>query len=499
MAKWFDRLIGKENNKRRKNTSFLRNIVGGSVYKISDVRNNTSLADIHTQIDTMRAMANDSQIATALNYYATDATVPNSDGRIIWATARDASNSEVADIINALIDKWQINKYARDHILELATVGNLYIPTTNLYRKESDSRSQEKVALDSNTLFNDDFDIVCCYKIPPETVIHLWSQGQPQGYIIDPEDDFSDTTYVRHPESSIIHFTLGGLLGDYTIAGKTKDGSTIEYDIQFADPMMGQAVQPTQTLNLLEDALLLASMARVVKFINVECGNAEDNEIRDILQQVKDAIEQQLSLNTNTGDAQSFVNPQSPNNLIYLPRVNQQDAISITDLNMGESSESDNKLLDYYQNKKLSVLGIPKEAMNYNSAEGLGGAGSVMSQRSALYANCLQRLQNAYIQGWRDAINTYFVQKQLSGFVDTFDLHMTPIITELATVQFEKRDAALSQATTLADLMKALGITDASEYKSAITELLSEVLPNTSSKVNRWRVDIPAEDEGGMM
>ena len=497
MAKWFDKLI-KRNNKKK--SSFLRGIIGGSLYKMSDIRGNTSLADIHTRIDTMRALANDSQISTALNYYATDATVPNSDGKIIWATSRDDKSSEVADIINALFDRWQVNKYARDHILELATVGNLYIPTTELYKKESASRSQEKVAIDNNTLYNPEFDIVCCYKIPPESVVHLWNQGQPQGYILDPEDDFADTQYIRYPESSIIHFSLGGLLGDYTIGAKTSTGESIEFDIQFAEPMLGQAVQPTQTLNLLEDALLLASMTRVVKFVNVECGNAEDNEIRDILQQVKDAIEQQLALNTNTGDAQSFVNPQSPNNLIYLPRVNQQDAISITDLNMAESSESDNKLLEYYQNKKLSVLGIPKEAMNYNSAEGLGGAGSVMSQRSALYANCLQRLQNAYIQGWREAINTYFEQKQLSGFIDKFDLHMSPILTEMSSVQFEKRDAALGQASTIIDILKALGVTDKDNYKGAVTELLSDVLPTTSADVKSWKVDVKAtENEGGMM
>lgn len=499
MGKWYDKFITKQKNKRK--TSFIRNIIGGSIYKISDVRGNTSLADIHTQIDTMRAMAADSQISTALNYYATDSTVANSDGRIIWATSRDSKNKEVADIINGLFDRWQVNKYARDHIIELATVGNLYMPTTDLYKEEGDStHNQEKVAIDNNTIAAEDFDIVCSYKIPPENVIHLWHHGKPQGYIFEPEDEISDTKYVRYPESSIIHFSLGGLLGDYTISGKSKEGEVIDYDIQFADPMMAQAVQPTQTLSLLEDALLLASMSRVVKFINVECGNAEDDEIRDILAQIKDAIEQQLALNTSTGDAQSFVNPQSPNNLIYLPKVNQQDAISITDLNMAEPSESDNKLLDHYQNKKLSVLGIPKEAMNYNSAEGLGGAGSVMSQRSALYANGLQRLQTAYTQGWREAINIYFEKKGLSGFVDTFDLHMCPILTELSSVQFEKRDSALSQATAITELLKALGIADKEEYRVAITELLADVLPTTSAKVNSWDIDISVEDaEGGMI
>lgn len=499
MGRWYNKIITKQ--KKKKTTSFLRNIIGGSIYKISDVRGNTSLSDIHTQIDTMRAMAADSQISTALNYYATDSTVANSDGRIIWATSRDSKNKEVADIINGLFDRWQVNKYARDHIIELATIGNLYIPTTDLYKEEGDSTyNQEKVAIDNNTIPTDDFDIVCSYKVPPENIVHLWYHGRPEGYIFEPEDEVSDTKYIRYPESSIIHFSLGGLLGDYTIAGKNKDGSVIEYDIQFADPMMAQAVQPTQTLSLLEDALLLASMSRVVKFINVECGNAEEEEIREILQQIKDAIEQQLALNTSTGDAQSYVNPQSPNNLIYLPKVNQQDAISITDLNMAEPSESDNKLLDHYQNKKLSVLGIPKEAMNYNSSEGLGGAGSVMSQRSALYANGLQRLQTAYIQGWRDAINIYFEKKGLSGFIDTFDLHMSPILTELSSVQFEKRDSALSQATAVTELLKALGIEDKEEYRVAITELLSDVLPTTSAKVNSWNIDVSAEEaEGGMI
>ncbi len=116
------------------------------------------------------------------------------------------------------------------------------------------------------------------------------------------------------------------------------------------------------------------------------------------------------------------MNPQSPNNLIYLPKINGQDAISITDLNMAEATEADNALLQYYQDKKLSVLGIPKEMLNFSSNEGLGGAGSVMSQRSSIYANALQRLETAYISGWTDAINKYFAARNMHGMVNTFTL-----------------------------------------------------------------------------
>ena len=286
------------------------------------------------------------------------------------------------------------------------------------------------------------------------------------------------------------------MLGDYTIDAQGKNNDVDTYDIKFAKPLMEQAVQPTQTLGLLEDALLLSSLSRVVRFINVECGNAEEDEQRDTLQMIKDAIEQQLSINTLNGDAQSFVNPQSPNNLIYLPRINGQDPISITDLNMSDATESDSKLLDHYQDKKLSVLGVPKEAMNFSSNEGLGGAGSVLSQRSALYANSLQRLETAYISGWTDAINKYFEARNMNGFVDQFKLQMQPIVTNMSTVVSEKRDASVSQAQSLIDLLKNLGVTDKEPYMKAVQEALKETFPQLGSETMTWNIDV-TESEGG--
>lgn len=491
--KWIDKLIPKR-HKYQNESSWLRTVVTGSLYRISDIRGNTSFADIKTQIDTMRALARDSQISTALSYYATDATTTNTAGEIIWATSVDEKSKDVAEVVNKLFRRWNVVAYARDHILELATVGNLYIPTTRLYNDPSRQNIRKGIVLDNNTIPDNDFDIVPSCKIPPETIVHVWMNGKPEGYIMNPDDHSSDALLI--PETACIHFSLGGLLGDYTLDTRDKDGNEMQYDIQFAAPLMEQAVQPTQTLGLLEDAVVLSSLSRTIKFLNVECGTDEE-EIRDGLQQIKDAIEQQLSLNTNTGDIQSFVNPQSPNNLIYLPKINGQDAISITDLNMAEASDADNKLLQYYQDKKLSVLGVPKEAMNFSSNEGLGGAGQVMSQRSALYANSLQRLETAYIAGWTDAINKYFIARNMSGFVDKFKLHMNPIITIQSTVQFEKRDSALTQAQTLVQVLKDLGVTDKEPYMKALVEILSEVFPQMGSDAINWDIDTSNPEGGG--
>ena len=499
MATWYERLF----KPKQKKVSRLRSTVavGGSIYRISDLRTNSDIEDIRTQILVMRALAKDSQINTAISYYATDATTPNTAGDIIWATATEPKYQQVADIVNDCFKRWNINNYANDHIIELITVGQFYMPTTEMYREPGANQHRELMSLDDNTLVNTDYDIVPSYMIPPEDIIHLWYRGQPQGYIYQPSDSdslFSSSEAIAYPESSIIHFSLGGLLGKYHITAQTSNGNTLDYDIQFADPMMSTAVQPTQTLSLLEDANVLSSLSRTVKFINVECGDlGDEDEIGLQLQKIKDKIEQQLSLNTSTGTAESFVNPQSPNNLIYLARVGGQDAISVTEIPMADTSEADNKLLDYYQNKKLSVLGVPKEAMNFSSAEGLGGAGAVMSQRSALYANRLSRIETAYKNGWRDAINKYFMSRNMSGFVDKFVLNMNPILTNMDQVLFEKRDACISQAQNIVNMMKELGIQDSDDYKQAVTEILTQAFPQTGSSVNKWDVDIPTESSGG--
>ena len=501
MSKWYERLFGNPKDYIPQ-TSRLRSIVGGTFYRASDLRGNSDIEDIRTQITVMRALAKDSQISTAISYYATDATTPNTAGDIIWATPIEPKYKQVADIANECFKRWQVNEYARSHIIELIIQGNMYMPTTEMYRGAGKDQRHELVSLDNNTLPTPDYDIVPSYMIPPEDVIHVWYRGEPSGYFYQESslesNTFNGGTTIAYPESSIIHFSLGGLLGKYHLSATATDGGQIDYDIQFADPIFSSAVQPTQTLNLLEDALLLSSLTRTVRIINVDCGNStETDEIRQNLQMVKDTVEQQLALNTTTGNAQSFVNPQSPNNLIYVPKTNGSNTIDITDLNMEDTTEGDNKLLNYYQDKKLSVLGVPKEAMNFSSAEGLGGAGAVMSQRSALYANRLAMVETAYKNGWTHALNMYFTQRNMSGFADKFVLHMNPIVTNLDQILFEKRDAAIGQAQSVVDLLKNVGNEDPKAYKQALSEILTEALPQTGAAVSSWAVDITNPESSG--
>ena len=305
----FDRFFPSRREKERRTLSsepfsFLRGpLLSGSIYNMSTLKGSSNYNDILSMITTMRALSQDAQISTALNYYATDATIPNANGDIIWATAIDEKHSEVADIINAAFKRWHINDYVRDHILELATVGNLYLPTTHLYKPVVGGSNGTHVVLDNNTIPDNFFDIIPSTKILPENILHLWHEGEPVGYLLEPDDGTNGGDLQILSEVSCIHFSLGGVLGDYKLNAKDGDGNDIEYDIKFATPLLSQAIQPTQILNLLEDANILSSLSRTVKFVNVECGT-DETEIREALMEIKDAIEQQLALNTTNGDIQ---------------------------------------------------------------------------------------------------------------------------------------------------------------------------------------------------
>ena len=74
---------------------------------------------------------------------------------------------------------------------------------------------------------------------------------------------------------------------------------------------------------------------------------------------------------------------------------------------------------------------------------------------------------------------------------------MQPIITQLETVQAEKRDAAVSQATSLIDMLKGMGVTDPNVYRTATIEALNSAFPQTASALNSIDIDVTEETEEG--
>ena len=118
--RWWQRPVPEVKNA----ISYVRTVVSGTFYRVSDMRNDSCWSTIETVINTMDALERDSQIATALDYYATDSTLINTKGQVIWASPIDNNTSQAADIVNELFKRWDVHALARDHIRELAKLGN---------------------------------------------------------------------------------------------------------------------------------------------------------------------------------------------------------------------------------------------------------------------------------------------------------------------------------------------------------------------------------------
>ena len=191
----FHRLM-KQIRKPKKRQSFLRYVMSGGLSKPSNMFGDSDISDIHNLIQAMRNLANDSQISTALSYYATDSTIPNSSGDIIWATSSDA---DLAKLINELFKRLKVNNYARDHILEIATIGNMYMPTTDLYKELGDMITQHGVVLDNNTIVDNDYDLVPVGDIITYTIDSGTKEGRQklQGLTLEEAQKLVETLALR--------------------------------------------------------------------------------------------------------------------------------------------------------------------------------------------------------------------------------------------------------------------------------------------------------------
>jgi hypothetical protein len=104
----------------------------------------------------------------------------------------------------------------------------------------------------------------------------------------------------------------------------------------------------------------------------------------------------------------------------------------------------------------------------------------------------------AYKTGWTDGFNKYFMAHGMSSFVNKFELHMNPIITTQSTINFDKRDAALNQASTLVTLFRDMGVSDPKAYAEALVEILAEVFPKMGADMSGIEMDITGGDNGAL-
>lgn len=463
-------------------------------------------------------LLSDATISAAIEMYADDSTQYNyRSGKVIWAESDDVDIQKAA---NRLIDVLRINEKAWTHIYALCTYGDVYL---RLYRNgdmsdyaqmyDSTKNGQSVVRVkpkDGSRKIEEYIE----YVDDPSTMYDLQERDKTCGFIRVMGSESGDSspagTYMSmfshavnvsdvdlYDATSFVHICLAGNIDRHPelMTVKNANGSVSVYKVKTGKSILADAYPASQTVALLEDSMLLNRLTKsaLIRILQIEVGNMPKAEAESVLRRVKNLIEQKIALNKQNGVVASYNSPGPMENVIYVPTKEGKGQITPTNLG-GDVNVKDIVDVDYFNNKKLSALKIPKQYLNYDAPEGLGN-GTSLTKLSSRYAHTVMRIQNAYISGITTLLNILFADKGLD-YINKFTIKMVSPSTLEDTERDEQIQTRLDQASSILQLMQDL--VDERGIKEVLEWLLSDYLSlsDIAEIVKKYKVDTSPEQGG---
>ena len=463
-------------------------------------------------------LLSDATISAAIEMYADDATQYNyRTGKVIWAESDDVDIQKAA---NRLIDVLGINEKSWTYIYALCVYGDVYLRLyrdgdvsdyTELY--DSEKRGQSVIRIKPKDAFRKIEEYIE-YVDDPATMYDLQERNKTAGFVRVTDSDtpskstpsatynsvFSRSININdidlYDATSFIHICLSGNIDrhpELMTVTDSKTGATSVYKVKTGKSILADAYPASQTVALLEDSMMMNRLTKsaLIRILQIEVGNIPKPEAESILHRVKSLIEQKIALNKQNGVVASYNSPGPMENVIYVPTKEGKGAITATNLG-GDVNVKDIVDVDYFNNKKLSALKIPKQYLNYDAPEGLGN-GTSLTKLSSRYAHTIMRIQNAYISGITTLLNIMFADKGLD-YINKFTLKMVSPATLEDTERDEQIQNRLDQASSIIQLLT--DIVDEAGIKEVLEWLLSDFLSlsDIAEIVKKYTVDRTPEN-----
>lgn len=421
-------------------------------------------------------MLSDATIAAAIEMYADDSTQYNfRTGKIIWAESDD---KDIETAANRLIDVLGLNEKAWRHIYSLCTYGDLYLRIyregdvsdyADLLTSELNSGTQIQTKIQDTSRKMEEY---LEYVDDPATIYDLQIKDKTSGFVRLKTSDIktSDNVYnglsVKslnldnvniYDRRSFVHISLSESVSrnpELLALTDPTTGETTVYKVKTGKSILADAYESSQTVKLLEDSMMLSRLTKsaLVRILQVEVGDMPKPEVESLLRRVKNMIEQKMALNKNTGEVRSYNSPGPMENIVYSATKDGKGAITSTNLG-GDVNIKDIVDVDYFNNKKLSALKIPKQYLNYDAPEGLGN-GTSLTKLSSRYAHTIMRIQNAYISGITTILNLFFIDKDLD-YINKFTIKMVSPATIEDTERDEQLSTRLDQAQRIIEMLES--------------------------------------------
>lgn len=437
----------------------------------------------------------DATVAAAIEMYADDSTQYDyRTGKVIWAESDDP---EIDKAANRLIDVLNLNEKTWTYIYSLCVYGDVYL---RLYRDGDVSDYNEILDTNANNMTtvrvkpedkSRKIEEYIEYVNDPATMYDLQLKDNTAGFIrmINTEAPSSSSYYATYMNKTIdagdvnvydrmsfVHICLAGNIDrhpELVTLTDPKTGNTTVYKAKTGKSILEDAYEASQTVKLLEDSMMLSRVTKsaLVRILQIETGNMPKPEVESLLRRVKNLIEQSIAMNKQNGTVASYNSPGPMENIIYVPTKEGKGAITVNTLG-GDVNIRDIVDIDYFNNKKLSALKIPKQYLNYDAPEGLGN-GTSLTKLSSRYAHTIMRIQNAYISGITRLLNIFFLDKGLD-YINKFTIKMVSPATIEEGERDEQLQTRLDQAASIIDMID--GKTDEKGMLEVVKWIISEYL-----------------------
>ena len=497
---------------------------------LSKLNSFTSISQSRDEVyNLLDLMAQDPTISVALDIYAADACEPNEHGQIVWAESDDEN---VLGMVQHLLDSMNVDKNVYAWVYALIKYGDVYL---RLYRNSeynSDIFKKDEIDVDNPVKLNEDIIIKAyskndhyaeyleAHKNPAE-IFDLQRFGKNVGYIrshIISKNSLTDNDIINqytslykynfnrgdidiYPATDFVHACLednsSRTSEEVTIfTGDADNPETAIYSVKRGQSILYNSFKVWRELSLLENAVLLNRITKssIVRTVSVEVGDMEKDDVRNLLQRIKQLVEQKSAINVNNS-LENYTNPGPIENTIYVPTHDGKGAITTAQIG-GDVNVGDLVDLDYFKNKMYGSIGIPKQYLgDTDDATGFNG-GTSLSLVSSRYAKTVKRIQNAFIQALTDAINLMLLDKGLNTYINKFTLKMQAPTTQ------EEKDRKENLSSSINNIREIMSLVDIIEDNSIKLNILKSLLSDTISDVSvtsaiQGEIDrLKAENEG---
>lgn len=490
------------------NTTALNNFI-----EVTRTRNN--------QYKIVDEMCQDSIPAAILEAYVENITAPNDNNQIVWATS---DNAETAKKVNQLLTAFQIDKNIHKWASSFTKYGDLYV---RLYKhseyemdpvfdtEETEEDKKKKKSLNESILQEDinlnltsDKDHFVTYAEMvdnPATMFELMRFGKTAGFIQTPDDaqpDYLDPlktqTYAYqysfkkkdinvYKQNQFVHASLDTsvdriseevkiILDDNTTDDNDTNNS-VTYKVKSGQSAFYNNFRIWRELSLLESSLITSRVTRagLTTILQIETGNIAKEETAQILQSLKQMVEQKLAVNPGNSVAE-YNNPGPVINYVYMAKHDGKG--EITPINIG--GDYDPKTLtdlDYFKNKYYGSFGIPKQWFG-DTDDGAGfNGGQSLSIISSQFAKKVLKIQAALTQMIKTMINIVLIDRGDNECVNDFAIHMqTPITQE----ELDRRESNQNKIGVVGDVMNLLSdMQDTGRKLKILKILLSPILEDS--------------------